>query len=865
MPDRYPTTIFSIKELLVVLVAICIFMLVLAVGTVAGLHLSKRQFETEAQNIAAVLRSGISVADGLVTSLNASDYAITDDTRLLSHFSDVFGNYDFVSALGRYEGQLSNDQQSHLPVTIYKSRYNADDKTPTDLTGFDLSVLTSRYSSAAKSEGQTVITSLPDEWSRPGELLMFQSGVNVFAKDRGYLLELDLDEMATSGGVEINRLSLDLSVFSEQGEFASDHASEELFSQTADFDTNLKFGSWFAENTWLKSFTLGDKTLLLKIGRPTGLRGSLVAMLCLAGTFLSLMFLTIMRLIKNRRYAQKLQRIDSEKLYQARYQAAVTLASIDDAVITTDVEDRVLYANEAAETLLGYSESAMQGQHVSSVVIQTEEDGHLVLLSADNSKRYINRKQSPLKDLNGEFSGNVLVLRDTTVEHSLTKELTHKVNHDMLTGLSNRLNFESRLRKLILADEEIGDERLDFGHVLCFIDLDRFKEVNDTCGHDAGDELLKRVADTFCTNVRENDLVARLGGDEFGIVLRNCSRSSAQLVTDRIQKCFQSFFFEYEGHIFPVRCSIGWVHFKSGFCNFDDVIKSGDAACFDAKHLGRNSVCERLVGDNKKRTDQGGMWLPRLKSALADESFELLTQPVISLRDGSCVSHEVLLRLNENGVLTSPSVFMKSAVRYELAEQIDRWVVQSTLSRINALRPEYSKDKFAINLSSQSIESVDFKDFLCEQIGMAGIDPARLCFDIKESDVLSKPANSVEFCGELRSMGCDVALDDFGAGLTSFGLLKTIPLTMLKIDNNLIGSLGEKSVVDADYALVESINSFASSMGLSTIAEQVESIDCVEALKKINVDFVQGSAVAVEVPFSSLLIGASDSDELKAA
>lgn len=891
MSVRYTDASFSIKELLIALVAACVFLLVVSVGSVAGLQISKRQFEAEAQNIAAVLRSGIDVADGVVTSLNASVYAIADPDKLHSHFSRVLSSYEYVTGLGRFEA-MSKDQlsalesrlsgtgdssntawyfdnsgavaqaknlsgsETYLLLTVFKSAYSAQPTVHTDLTGFDLGAVTANkaLSTLATSSEQSIVAPLPADWSRPGELLLFQSSEDDAKLVRGYMLELDLDEMASSGGVEIQHYDLNLSMFREQGEFTTDSPHETLYSQMADEKSGLKFEKWFDNNKWLNSFTLGDKTILLEISAPTGLPGSLVGLLCLTGVFLSIIFLTIIHLIRKRRHAQRLQKIESEKLYHARYRAAVTLASIDDAVITTDIEDKILYANESAEKLLGYSETDIQGRKVDSVVVHAEEDGDLVLFSADNSRRYINKKQSPLKDLNGELFGQVLVLRDVSVEHSLTQELKHKVNHDLLTGLSNRLSFENQLHKLISTTEQTHAKD---GHVLCFIDLDRFKEVNDTCGHDAGDELLIQVAETFSSNVREYDLVARLGGDEFGILLRNCTRAAAEQATDRIQKCFQSFFFNYDDHIFPVRCSIGFVHFIPGTCDFDDVIKSADAACFDAKHRGRNSICERTVGDSQKKSDQGSMWLPRLKSALELESFDLFVQPVVSLRNGSCVTHEVLLRLNENGVLTSPKYFLKSAVRYELAEQIDRWVVQNALGNLSLLRSEYAGDKFAINLSSQSIESNEFLDFLKEQILHSGIDPARLCFDIKESDLLSKPADSEDFCRELRSIGCEVALDDFGAGMTSFALLKTIPVNTLKIDGSLIENL--KSTNDgvcfnADQAMVRSINSFASSMGLSTIAEQVESDECLEALRVLGVEYAQGSAVAVEVPFETLLV-----------
>ncbi len=888
MSERYQINNFSIRQLLIVLMALGLSLLVVGVGSFISLQYDKRQFEAEAQNISATVRSGISVADGIVTSLVASGYDSTNKTQLQSHFADLLSNYEYVSALGRFDtdsginGQLPaesfggvTDQiapwffdgvgairptssrtlsPASLPVTVFKSRYLGKQEQATDFTGFDINSILNDESSVAESTEQALILPVPEHWSRPGELLLFRSEDDNTDSLHGYMLELDLHELAMVSGIEIARLNLELSMFSEQGEFASTQASQKLYSQVSEPGSQLKFTRWFDDNRWLKSFQVGDKTLVVSISTPAGLSVDQAAAVCFIASFLSLIFLTIMYLLRKRQHAVRLQRIESEKLYQARYRAAVTLASIDDAVLTTDVEEQILYANDAAVKLLGVSEADMQGCKMDTIVVHEEEAGNLILHAIDGKKRYINRKKSPLKGVHGEYSGQVHVLRDISVEHNLTQELRHKVNHDALTGLANRRHFECQVQELLFESADIADQN---GHVICFIDLDRFKEVNDTCGHDAGDELLVKIAEKFTANVRANDLVARLGGDEFGIVIRNCTHSSARIVMDRIQSDFQSFYFDYDDHIFPIRCSIGFAHFKSGASSFEEVVKSADAACFDAKRAGRNSICERLVGDSNKGTDQASMWLPRLETALDVGGFELLTQPAISLHGDAPAIHEVLLRLDEDGELTSPLAFMKSAVRYELAEKIDCWVVESVLTRLSLLPSGYCEDSFAINLSSQSIESEDFIDFLRHQITNNNVDPGRLCFDVKESDLLSDLSKSAAFCTELRAMGCAVALDDFGAGLTSFDLLKSIPMSILKIDQSLIANLANCDITRGsdciDSAMVRSINSFASNMGLLTIAEQVESADCLEALRNLGVDYAQGTAVAAVSSFDVLL------------
>lgn len=889
MRKKFRLTGFSVNELLACVLAVCIFAFVLMVSAIGALQISKRQFEAEANNIAAVLRSGIGVADGVITSLHASGYA--DNQQLSTQLTNVLSNYEYVSALGRFEAVTADELSAYnarampnedlsgvwsydedlavnritqsaadntlLPLSVYKSRF--DSKNKTDLTGFDLASVPATRSSVFGSgaSAQTVITSVPAVWRRPGELLILRPSHDERSVHQGYMLELDLDKMAMSAGVEISKYGIDLRMFSEQGEFATDIPQQSIYQQSALTTSDLKFQNWIAENRWLKSFAVGDKTLLLNISGSTGLSAGLLFWSALVGAIVSLMFLTMAQLAKKRRHAQKLQKLESEKLFRARHRAAVTLASIDDGVLTTDANYGILSANEAAEKLLGCDESRMQGQSIDSVVIHSEDNGNLVLYAADGASRYISKKESLLKDDKGEISGHVMVLRDVSVEHTLTEELRHKVNHDALTGLSNRLYFENQIQQLFEAEVYPED-----GHVLCFIDLDRFKEVNDTCGHDAGDELLKRIATAFKGNVRENDLVARLGGDEFGIVLRTCSRASASQVTSRIQEYFQSFFFEYDGHIFPVRCSIGYVHFHPESSDVDDVIKSADAACFDAKHSGRNSVCERLVGDSEKKSDQNSQWLSRLKFALENDGFDLHVQSIISLFDDQKTSHEVLLRLVEGDSIINAAAFMKSAVRYELAESIDRWVVKTTLSLMSQLQSQYAEDSFTINLSSQTVESADFIDFVSEQMHASCVDPAKLCFDVKESDLLGNAAVSEEFCRALRSLGCQVALDDFGALMSSFSLLKSLPITALKLDGSLIGNLGcdhvSGSVYEADYALVKAIQSFASSMGLATIAEQVENPKCVAMMREMGIDYAQGAAISPVQSFSALLVDDHD-------
>ena len=888
-------TFNSIQKLVIAIVSLCIFSLVLVFGSWAGLQISKRQFETEAQNIVAVLRSGMSVVDGLATSLDASNYSATyrGQEHLNVHLTKVLGNYDYVVSLGRFEsipgselrafeGLLAasetdaetmwryNDStvtpiknssrlREHYPLSVVKTRLYSDSQV-SDLTGFDLASYPRARAIIQKpgAEGRSVVTPVPASWKRPEHLMMLRTSVRNEVLNGGYLLEVNVEKMASSGGVSLSDFGLSLSMFSEQGEFESSSMVDVLYKREGQAQTGDLLSTRFDNNRWLSSFDVGDKTLILEVNRATGLSAKFAVATLFMATLLPLMFLMIVHLNGKRRQAQKLQRIESEKLYHARHRASVTLASIGDGVITTDKKDNILYANSAAEQLLGYSSEQMQGKTIDEVVVtrsgrssdKQKEDEGLTLLSADGSSIHVNIKESDLEDSDGKHSGKVVVLRDVSTERSLTLALQHRVNHDSLTGLSNRFNFEQKIDEIFL---ESRVESVGYG--MCFIDLDRFKEVNDTCGHGAGDELLMRIAAAFKKNVREEDLVARLGGDEFGIILHQCAAADAMIVAERIREYFQSFYFEYGEHTFPVRCSIGLVHFDPAESNRDEVMKSADAACYDAKNKGRNSICERVMGeDSSKNSADTVTWLPRIKDALENEKFTLHVQSIAALSDGSVSSHEILLRMvADDGSLISPIAFMKTAIRYELALDIDRWVVNRALAKISGLPSRYSSDKFAINLSVHAISSPEFLEFLNRQIILSGIDASRLCFDIKESDVLHNPTAAAEFCQSLHDMGCLVALDDFGASMTSFSALKTLPVSVLKIDGSLIanlnGATSSDAVPNADYALVKSIYSFASSMGLTTIAEQVEDYACLDVLKTMKVGYGQGVAIARPVPF----------------
>lgn len=886
-------TLNNIQKTLLVFVSLLLFSAVVVVGAWGGLKISKRQFEAEAQNIVAVLRSGMSVLDGVATSLAASHNNFNEHENRNIQLAKVLGTYDFVTALGRFENitgsefdefnkqlvsvsgadamvwRYTNDgtvagitnsdvRQQHFPLSLVKSRIGIEESV--DLTGLDLA----SFSGARKAIEHSAlvdrnnIISLPDAWQRSGQLLILRATNQGKVLNGGYMLEVNLEEMASAGGVALGKFGLSLGMFSEQSEFEANSQTEVIYQQNLNAESSGLLSAWFDKNRWLSSFDVGEKILILEVDRAIRFPAKLLVAIALASIFLPLVFLSIVQLITKRNQALKLQRIGSEKLYHAQHRASVTLASIDDGVITTDVNNTILYANGAAENLLGCVAADMQGRTIDDIVVRRDarasddvtDDSTITLLAADGSTIHVNKKESILKDSDGEQSGKVVVLRDVSVERSLTQELEYKVLHDSLTGLANRLRFEQRIDHLCESTEPNA-----VGHTIFFIDLDRFKEVNDTCGHGAGDELLIKISEAFKRNVRDQDIVARLGGDEFGIILFECSKEGAHIVAGRILEFFQSFYFEFDEHVFPVRCSIGLVHFDPQTSNRNEVIKAADAACYDAKNEGRNGICERTVDEAPKGEDNTVLLLPGIKEALKNDNFSLFVQSIASTGDGSVNSYECLLRMeNHDGTLIGPAAFMKTAIRYEIATDIDRWVITQVLANINKLPAKFSKDNFSINLTAQSLASTEFLEFLIGEILLSKIDRSRLCFDIKEDDALNNSADVEVFCTKLKAIGCRVALDDFGATMTSLSTLKSLSLSALKIDGSLIAGLGATDdVTNADHLLVRAISNFASGLGLTTIAEQVEDPRCVKILRELNVEYAQGFAIAQPVPWESLV------------
>ena len=434
-------------------------------------------------------------------------------------------------------------------------------------------------------------------------------------------------------------------------------------------------------------------------------------------------------------------------------------------------------------------------------------------------------------------------LKELKLGQEYAMKLAYHASHDQLTNLVNRPEFENRLKQALQTVTTQGRQ-----HVVMYLDLDQFKVVNDTCGHAAGDQLLRQVGALLKQKVREGDTLARLGGDEFGVLLENCPMQEAIRIAHELRQCIADFRFVSEGRSFNIGASIGVIHVADGTLNLTDVLGAADAACYMAKEKGRNRVQFYRPHDSEVFLRRGEMeWVSRLQRALQDERFALHAQKIISIRDHGArsVHHELLVRmLDEHDKLIPPMAFIPAAERYSMMPLVDQWVVQSAFSKVSTLGPNCGT--YAINISGTSIGDERFLEFVREQLRRYVMPPRTICFEITETAAIANFDKAARFFGELKSLGCLFSLDDFGAGMSSFGYLKHLPVDFIKIDGSFVKDVATDSV---DYAMVRAINDVGHEMGKKTIGESVDGEAGLEALRKIGVDFAQGHWISPPVPF----------------
>jgi diguanylate cyclase (GGDEF)-like protein/PAS domain S-box-containing protein len=547
----------------------------------------------------------------------------------------------------------------------------------------------------------------------------------------------------------------------------------------------------------------------------------------------------------------------------------LALQSLAEAIIATDKEGHITFMNAAAEQLTGTEAAAAMGkllEDVVSLVDETERrilgdpvrqaltSGAAVNLSrramllsrANGNERSVEVSAAPIRDGAKELVGAVVMLHDISELRGLARQMSYQATHDALTGLVNRREFERRL------EEAIGSgHRGDGQHVLCYLDLDRFKLVNDTSGHLAGDSMLREVAKLLRDAVRDSDTVGRLGGDEFGTLLVGCPLDKARQIADDLCRAVNDYRFVWKDKIFNIGVSVGLVEISRESGTIEELLAAADSACYIAKKQGSGRVVVYSARDEAHARHTGEIqWLQRLQGALKENRFHLYHQVIVPAHEEEGgPAMEVLVRLqDESGNELLPADFMRAAERYRLMGLIDRWVVQTTLAALGrgAIAVPESRS-VAINISGQTLGDTQFLEFVVECFDSTGATPAQVCFEITESAVIANLEHARRFVGVLHGMGCQFALDDFGSGVGSFSNLKTLPLDYLKIDGSFMRNLARDSV---NQAMVSAMIKLARTLNFRVIAEQVEDTAAVEAARKIGVDFLQGYAIGRPQPLS---------------
>jgi diguanylate cyclase (GGDEF)-like protein/PAS domain S-box-containing protein len=549
-------------------------------------------------------------------------------------------------------------------------------------------------------------------------------------------------------------------------------------------------------------------------------------------------------------------------VFQAKERAQVTLQSIGDAVITTDSEGRIDYMNPVAESLTGLESREAQSQLIGSILTVVDEttreasespvmrclrEGqvlglaeHTVLVVRRGQVIAIQDSAAPIRDRAGNLIGAVMVFHDASKERRLHRALRYQASHDALTGLINRREFENRLTTAVESVRQDASAR----QVLLYLDLDQFKLVNDTCGHPAGDQLLKQITGVLQSRVRSGDTLARLGGDEFGILLGDCSLDQALRVADTLRQAIRDYRFIWQDGVLAVGVSIGIVEIAADTPTVASVMSAADVACYAAKDLGRNRV-QLYKPDNVPERHREMHWVSKLTRACDEGRFELFYQPIVAI--GSSPSErehfELLLRLrDESGVLVAPAAFIPAAERYNVMPSIDRWVVRQALDRVaHRVGSGVKPYTIAVNLSGTSLNDERFLEYLIAELSAHDLAPGAMCFEITETAAIANLGNVVYFMRELKARGCHFALDDFGSGLSSFMYLKNLPVDYLKIDGQFIENVTRDPV---DRSMVEAISQVGKAMGIQTIAERVESAEVLAELSRLGIGLAQGFHIA---------------------
>jgi diguanylate cyclase (GGDEF)-like protein/PAS domain S-box-containing protein len=549
----------------------------------------------------------------------------------------------------------------------------------------------------------------------------------------------------------------------------------------------------------------------------------------------------------------------SETRYRELYENVVA------GVFQTTPDGHFMAANPALVKLLGYSsEDELLELNIARDLYMYSEDrdnwmrsmasageirnAELVLRRKDGRRIVVLENSRAVRNEQGRTIYYEGTLTDITEAHELSRQLSYEASHDALTGLINRREFESRLQSAL--DTAQSSNAV---HALCYLDLDQFKIINDSCGHVAGDELLRQLGQILQERVRSNDTLARLGGDEFGLLLHSCSLEDATTVASGLLKSIEQHQFVWGNSTFSVGASIGVVPVTAAFRRITQLLQAADAACYAAKDQGRNRIHIYREDDSIVAQRHGEMqWVARVKRALEENRFFVEAQaivPVVSA--GGLRNYELLLRMrDESGRIVPPGAFLPSVERYNLSQRIDRWVISHALQWLASNRQRSERiARLFVNLSGDSVGDPQLLEFIRSMLRETHVSPHKIGFEITETAAIGNLTRANQLIAGLRALGCAFSLDDFGSGVSSFAYLKALSVDFLKIDGLFVGNIMSDPV---DLEMVRSITDIGHVMGKKVVAESVESLAVLEKLRDIGVDYAQGFAVGMPGPIDEI-------------
>ncbi|HXV39387.1 MAG TPA: EAL domain-containing protein [Steroidobacteraceae bacterium] len=550
--------------------------------------------------------------------------------------------------------------------------------------------------------------------------------------------------------------------------------------------------------------------------------------------------------------------------------AELALEALGEGLVTTDAHGLVDYVNRAAEGMSGLRREDAAGQAFGALIGFVDENDRrplpdpvqqclaagarvnlgrraLLIVRGTGTELGVEASASPIRGRDGEVAGVAVVLHDVSEQRGITQQMSYQASHDALTGLVNRREFERRLQEAL----EVARAARQ-GHVMCYLDLDRFKAVNDTSGHLAGDNMLREIAALIREAVRDSDTVARLGGDEFGVLLVGCPLEKARQIADDIWRAIGEYRFVWKDRIFSVGVSIGLVEVTPESNSLEEILSAADSACYVAKRQGDSHVHVYSSHDEAVARSRGEIhWLQRLQAALRDGFFELYVQPIEPTRPGGAgggPAMEVFVRLHDEGQPVAPAEFFPAAERYRLMSLIDRWVLGSALAALTAgaIRIPAGRS-LSINVSAQTLADPTFLEFVVDELDRTGVAPAQICFEVAETSVIGNIEQARRFIDVLHGMGCRFALDDFGTDLGGFANLRQLPMDYLKIGGDFMRDLGRDSV---NQAMVSAVVGMARTLNFRLVAEQIEDLAALEAARAMGIDFVQGYAIGRPRPLA---------------